>query len=78
MDITKSLLCSNSDNENTYLKNAYRSLMMYYAISSFSVRHVFVKYSFSHTQNKTTEWVFNNEGTCLLNPSMHVGLIRLV
>ena len=32
-----------SDNENTYLKNAYRSLMMYYAISSFSVRHVFCK-----------------------------------
>ena len=76
MDITKR--GSNSDNENTYLENAYRSLMMYCAISSFSVRHFFVKYSFLHTQNKTTEWVSNNEGTCLFNPSMHVGLIRLM
>ena len=77
MDITKNHICKNNDNENIN-KYSYRSLMMYYAISSFSVRHFFVKYSFSHTQNETTEWIFNNECTCLLNPSMHVGLIRLV
>ena len=40
----------NSDNKDIN-KNAYRSLMMYYAISSFSVRHSLVKCSFSHTQN---------------------------